>query len=82
MTADKLRIGYKAPALTHPDYAALEVVSEILFGGNSSRLYRRLVVDTEIASSAHAAMAPFRDPGLYEIAVGCSAGTTRPRRRR
>ncbi|MCU1276912.1 MAG: processing peptidase, partial [bacterium] len=66
VTADKLRIGYKAPAIGHPDYAVLEVASEILFGGNSSRLHRRLVVDSEIASSTHASTAPFRDPGLYE----------------
>ena len=31
------------------------------------------MVDTEIASSAHAALAPFRDPGLYEISVGAAA---------
>ena len=74
VTADKLRIGYKAPALGHADYAALEVASEILFGGNSSRLHRRLVVDSEIASSSHAATAPFRDPGLYEVAVSLQRG--------
>jgi zinc protease len=73
-TADKLRIGYKAPPLGHPDYSVLEVVSEILFGGNSSRLHRRLVVDGEIASSVHASSAPFRDPGLYEIAVSLQRG--------
>jgi zinc protease len=76
VTADKLRIGYKAPPLGHADYAALEVASEILFGGNSSRLHRRLVVETEIAVSTHAAPAPFRDPGLYEISVGLQRGHT------
>jgi zinc protease len=74
VVADKLRIGYKAPPIGHADYAALEVANEILFGGNSSRLHRRLVVDTEIASSAHASSAPFRDPGLYEISVGLQRG--------
>jgi zinc protease len=74
ITADKLRIGYKAPPLGHPDYAVLEVVSEILFGGNSSRLHRRLVVDGEIASSVHASTAPFRDPGLYEVSVSLQRG--------
>jgi zinc protease len=74
VTADKLRIGYKAPAIAHADYPALEVASEILFGGSSSRLYRRLVVDTEIASSTHGSTAPFRDPGLYEIAVSMQRG--------
>jgi zinc protease len=74
ITADKLRIGYKAPPLGHPDYAVLEVVSEILFGGNSSRLHRRLVVEGEIASSTHASTAPFRDPGLYEISASLQRG--------
>jgi zinc protease len=70
VAADKLRIGYKAPAFVDDDYAALEVASEILFGGNSSRLHRTLIAETEIAASAHATVAPFRDPGLYEISVG------------
>jgi zinc protease len=76
VTADKLRIGYKAPAIGQTDYAILEVASEILFGGNSSRLHRRLVVDTEIAASTHASTAPFRDPGLYEISVSLQRGHT------
>ncbi len=74
VTADKLRIGYKAPPIGHADYTALEVANEILFGGNSSRLHRRLVVETEIASSCHASTAPFRDPGLYEVSVGVQRG--------
>src|SRR6185312_10040675 len=68
--------GYKAPPIGHADYSVLEVANEILFGGASSRLHRRLVVDTEIASSAHASSAPFRDPGLYEISVGLQRGHT------
>ncbi len=74
VSADKLRVGYKSPPLTHPDYIALEMLSEILFGGNSSRLYKKLVAETEIASSAHAGLAPFRDPGLYEISVSLQRG--------
>jgi zinc protease len=74
VTADKLRIGYKSPPLGHADHAALEVASEILFGGNSSRLHRRLIVDTEVAASTYAATAPFRDPGLYEMSIGMQRG--------
>jgi zinc protease len=76
VTADKLRIGYKSAPLGHADYAVLEVISEILFGGNSSRLHRKLVVDGEIAASTHASSAPFRDPGLYEISVSLQRGHT------
>jgi zinc protease len=67
--ADKLRVGYKSPPFGDGDYAALEVASEILFGGNSSRLQKLLVAETEIAASASASPAPFRDPGLYEVSV-------------
>jgi zinc protease len=74
ISADKLRIGYKSAPLVHPDYVALEMLSEILFGGNSSRLYKKLVAETEIASSVHAGLAPFRDPGLYEISVSMQRG--------
>jgi zinc protease len=74
VTADKLRIGYKSPSLIDDDYLSLEMISEILFGGNSSRLYKKLVAETEIASSVHASLAPFRDPGLYEISVAMQRG--------
>jgi zinc protease len=74
VSADKLRIGYKSPPLTHPDYIILEMLSDMLFGGNSSRLYKKLVAETEIASSVHAGLAPFRDPGLYEISVALQRG--------
>jgi zinc protease len=74
VVADKLRIGYKAPAMGDPDYLVLEVLSEILFGGNSSRLHKLLVADTELASSVHAQPAPFRDPGLYEISISMQRG--------
>jgi len=46
----------------------------MLLGGNSSRLYRTLVPELEVAASAHASLAPFRDPGLYEISVSLQRG--------
>lgn len=66
---EKLSVGYKAPALGEPDYAALTVLNEVLFGGKSSRLYRALISDAELAGEARGSIAPSRDPGLYEIWV-------------
>ncbi|SDH68405.1 M16 family metallopeptidase [Roseospirillum parvum] len=45
---------YPAPAASDPtgDTPALEVLGEILGGGGSSRLYRRLVVDDAVATTA------------------------------
>ncbi len=42
-------VGYPIPALTHPDYQALQALSTILSNGRSSRLYKRLVTDEKIA---------------------------------
>jgi zinc protease len=74
--ADRLVVGYPAPALGDPDRAAYEVAAEILAGGPSSRLNRRLVVEKEWASSVHAEVAPTRDPGLYTVWVQMTKGHT------
>lgn len=66
---EKLLLGYKGPALGTPDYSALVVANEILFGGKSSRLYRALISEGELASDARGSVSPSRDPGLYEIWV-------------
>lgn len=66
---EKLALGYKAPALSDPDYAALAVLNEVLVGGKSSRLYRSLISEGEIATDVRGSIAPSKDPGLYEIWV-------------
>ena len=65
----KLNIGYHSPALEHPDHLPFSVLSEVLFGGRSSRLVKALVRDREIASDVRASLSPLRDPGLFEIFV-------------
>lgn len=70
----KLQLGYRGPAFEDPDHAVLSVVNELLFGGRSSRLYGSLIRDREVASDARGALAPFRDPGLYEIWVSMRRG--------
>ena len=44
--------GYKKPAVTHPDDAIYDVISDLLSGGRTSRLYRSLVRDKKIAAQA------------------------------
>jgi predicted Zn-dependent peptidase len=46
--------GYHKPAVTHPDDAVYDVLSDILSAGRTSRLYRRLVRDEKIAAAAQA----------------------------
>jgi zinc protease len=71
---EKLSLGYKAPALGEPDHAALTVLNEVLFGGKSSRLYRALIGEGELAGEARGSIAPSKDPGLYEIWVSLREG--------
>jgi zinc protease len=72
--SDRAVLGYKIPGQGHPDWAALELASTLLAGGPSARLYRRLVVETEIASSIDVGVMPFRDPSLLRIGVSLARG--------
>ncbi|HTV18708.1 MAG TPA: pitrilysin family protein [Polyangiaceae bacterium] len=75
----KLNIGYHSPALHHADHLPLSVLSEVLFGGRSSRLLKTLVRDLELASDVRASLSPLADPGLFEIFVSAREGVTAER---
>jgi zinc protease len=72
--ADRLQIGWRATGQGEPDFAVLELIAELLAGGNASRLYRELVVNKELATLVQGSVAPFRDPGLLEITVSLTRG--------
>jgi zinc protease len=74
IATDRLLVGYKAPGQDDPDWAALEIVSTLLAGCPSARLYRRLVIESEAASSVGAQLTPFRDPSLLRLAVTTARG--------
>ncbi|MEL6496531.1 MAG: pitrilysin family protein [Cyanobacteria bacterium J06623_7] len=44
--------GYHIPALSDPDYIVYEVISELLSSGRTSRLYKSLVEEQQVALSA------------------------------
>ena len=71
---EKLVVGYHAPAFGDFDHPALSLLSEVLFGGRASRVYRRLVHDEEAAVDVHAFVGPFRHPGLFEIYASAREG--------
>jgi zinc protease len=50
----RLYLAWVTPALYAPGDAVLDVVSNVLAGGKNSRLYKRLVYDTQIAQSVEA----------------------------
>ncbi len=71
---EKLQLGWRAPAFGTRDYAVLTVMDDLLTGGRSSRLHRALIQDGELASDLHGSLAPFHDPGLYELWVNARNG--------
>lgn len=64
-----LGIGYHVPRRNSADFYALNILRTILFHGESSRLYSRLVDKDQIALSVDDDMEAGFDPGLEEISV-------------
>jgi zinc protease len=60
-----LMAGWHAPAAGHPDAEALDVASQILSEGRSSRLYRALVYADEAALAAQGGYWELKDAGLF-----------------
>ncbi len=76
---ERLLLGYHTPAFSHPDTPALVIANEVLFGGRSSRLHRLLCLDEELAVSVRGCIAPFVDPGLYEVWILLREGERKER---
>jgi len=60
-----LAAAWHAPASGHEDADALDVASEILSAGRSSRLYRGLVYESQVALAAQGAYYEMRDAGIF-----------------
>jgi len=60
-----LAAAWHAPKTGHPDAEALDVLSQILSAGRSSRLYRKLVDDEQQALSAEGGYWELNDAGLF-----------------
>lgn len=54
--------GYHIPSASHPDYIAMEILSNVLTNEPSGRLYKALV-ETKLASSVYAQTFALKDPG-------------------
>lgn len=62
---DGVVYAYQLPPMSHPDSYALEVASIILSGGQSSRLYRRLVYNEQSAVAAQGEASFLEGPSLF-----------------
>jgi zinc protease len=61
----RLDIVYKIPRGNTPDAYALDYISDVLSNGQSSRLYRKLVKEKELVTSASCSIEMRRGPGLF-----------------
>ncbi len=64
-----LLIGYHSPKTNSADFYALNILQTVLFHGQSSRMYQRLVDKDQIALEVSAFTEPSFDPTLAEIFV-------------
>ena len=69
-----LMVGYHVPQTSSPDYYALQVLQTILFSGQSSRMYQRLVDKDQLAISTFANWDYSFDPTLFTIITQPKAG--------
>jgi len=60
---------YHAPACLHEDYPAMRILDIALLQGESSRLYRKLVSETQLAISVHGGIDLSIDPMLFSFMV-------------
>ncbi|MEI8115202.1 MAG: pitrilysin family protein [Bacteroidia bacterium] len=58
---------YHIPAMGSKDFYAVEMLSQLLATGQSSRLYKSLVDEQQLAIVVEAVPLPFEDPGLAII---------------
>ena len=71
---------WQRPRLNHPDSAAFAVIDQILSGGQSSRLFRTLVYERQLASNAGTFDFGLEDAGIFAaqavVATGRDIGET------
>ena len=60
-------IAFRTPARLHPDFYPVDLLSDILAQGHSSRLYRRLLKEQKLFSQIDAYVTGNVDPGLLVI---------------
>ena len=69
-----LRIGYKGVIGNTPDADALQVLGTVLGGGQSSRLYQKLVKEKQLTLSANSFASTRRGPGSFQLSANIAPG--------
>jgi predicted Zn-dependent peptidase len=64
----QILIGYHKPALTDPEDPVYDVIDGVLSNGRTSRLFRKLVTEDNVAAAVYTFDAPgFRFPSLFVV---------------
>ena len=71
---EMLAITFHIPDFKDPDQVTLSVISEILYSGKSSRLYKELVDKKRLVNSVYAYNMENTDPGLFIFMATCNPG--------
>jgi len=71
---EMLAITFHIPDYLHKDQVTLSVISEILYSGKSSRLYKELVDKKQMVNSIYAYNMENKDPGLFIFLATCNPG--------
>jgi zinc protease len=72
--APTVAIGYPLPELKHPDHYALDLLSNMLGSGQSSRLHKQLVYKSEVALNAGSYSWGQALAGRFAVQVGLKPG--------
>jgi zinc protease len=71
---EMLAITFHIPDFKNEDQTTLSVISEILYSGKSSRLYKKLVNEKKMVNSVYAYNMENTDPGLFIFLATCNPG--------
>ncbi len=74
VATERVRLGWRTVPAAHPDSHVLEVVNEVLFANESSRVYQALVEDLEIASDVDGSVEPLALDGVFVTDVVLDEG--------
>lgn len=69
---EMLALTFHIPNFQHEDQIVLSMISEILYSGKSSRLYKKLVEEKELVNSVYAYNMENIDPGLFIFIATCN----------
>jgi predicted Zn-dependent peptidase len=73
---EMLAITFHIPNFQDKDQVTLSMISEILFSGKSSRLYKKLVDEKQMVNSVYAYNMENKDPGLFIFLATCNPGVS------